>query len=342
MNNPNAIDILKLGVERKFGRVLASPSDYDILSVTIYEYQNDRISSSTLKRIFGYIESESKPSRSSLNILARYVGYYDWQDFVEKQQDTSVDAQSLNYDDKAPDNVEEIEEQVIDNPPVSSSPVDVSASSAFQRSKKWILLLAVISVIALAFAYSFGRYQESEALKDIKTSQLARPKDMNNPKNVELFRRGDLLYRRWFKSPYFVSVECVNKDVTTVTIPDSVVYRDTTYHVAELSFDCFKDCKHLKTVILEGGNRHLQNGVFKGCDELKVISIKSNWPPSIGNGGWPASVPEIFDEHHFEDVTLYLTPMLYEELHKFPAWGDFVHKEIRNPAPDKNDKGLNS
>lgn len=316
---------LKSEVEHKLGRALTSPSDYDLLSMAVSEELHDSISSSTLKRMFGYIESTSSPSLSSLNIMARYIGYISWKDFMAKKQqevgdiplEQSSTASSSHIDGLRFDDSEK-------------------STVKFLRQRKWLgISVFAFFVVVVAVVYNIGRYQKDEASKDIKTSKLARPKDMNDPKNVELFRRGDLLYRRWFKSKAAVTVECVNKNVESMVIPDSVLYNDSMYHVAELSFDCFRDCKRLKYVRLEGGDRHFQNGIFKGCDNLQVISIMSNIPPRIGNGGWPASIPEIFDEHHFDDVTLYLTPYLYEHLNEFPAWGEFTHKELRNPAPPK-------
>ncbi len=72
---------LKEAVLVKFGRTLDSPTDYDLLSVAIERHTGDMISSSTLKRLFGYNKQQTSPRPSTLSTLARYVGFAGWSDF---------------------------------------------------------------------------------------------------------------------------------------------------------------------------------------------------------------------------------------------------------------------
>lgn len=48
----------------------------------IREVVGESISANTIKRAFGIIKASSKPSAYTLNIIARYIGYADWDSFL--------------------------------------------------------------------------------------------------------------------------------------------------------------------------------------------------------------------------------------------------------------------
>ncbi len=66
---------------RTTGRRIETPQDFDYLSVCIFKRMRVPISVSTLKRVFGYVGGGVQPSRHTLNLLARYVGYEDYEHF---------------------------------------------------------------------------------------------------------------------------------------------------------------------------------------------------------------------------------------------------------------------
>ena len=82
MNKKTAIQLLREEVEKKAGRKMMTPKDFDFLSESIFEEIHTRISPSTLKRIWGYLQNDNTPRSTSLNILANYVGYEDWDSFM--------------------------------------------------------------------------------------------------------------------------------------------------------------------------------------------------------------------------------------------------------------------
>lgn len=69
-------------VEKKFGRTVKTSTDFEDLSDAICDSnaadKDSLISSSTLKRLWGYVNSLCKPRINTLSVLARYVGYYDY------------------------------------------------------------------------------------------------------------------------------------------------------------------------------------------------------------------------------------------------------------------------
>lgn len=83
------IERLKADVEARLQRGMLSPKDFTYLNEVIVNELNERVSVSTLKRIWGYSSYNSKPSASILSSLCRLVGYRDWQDYVANRENTS-------------------------------------------------------------------------------------------------------------------------------------------------------------------------------------------------------------------------------------------------------------
>lgn len=69
-------------IEKQVGRSMRTPRDFDYLSMRIFDSMKMQISPSTLKRLWRYVgQGESTPRISTLDILARFVGYTDWEAF---------------------------------------------------------------------------------------------------------------------------------------------------------------------------------------------------------------------------------------------------------------------
>lgn len=65
-------------IESKHGKKLLYSSDCDSLSEHIREVTGERLSIATLKRMCGFTSQTVAPRRSSLDILAAYLGYSDY------------------------------------------------------------------------------------------------------------------------------------------------------------------------------------------------------------------------------------------------------------------------
>ena len=68
-------------VEVALGRRLRTPKDFDFLREKIFQRVNILVSSTTLKRIWGYVDEPVEPRESTLTILSQFIGYKDWEDF---------------------------------------------------------------------------------------------------------------------------------------------------------------------------------------------------------------------------------------------------------------------
>lgn len=82
---------LRKKVEEKFGFTPVAKRHYELLSEAIFESTHEQISSTTLRRLWGYQEvgQQSSVRRFTLTILARYAGYKDYDDFLSSLEDTS-------------------------------------------------------------------------------------------------------------------------------------------------------------------------------------------------------------------------------------------------------------
>ena len=80
--NEQMIQYLLRKVEQRSGRKMESPNDFKRLSEQLP--LNEPLSTSTLKRLWGYVASDHVPREETLSILARFTGFEDWNDFCQR------------------------------------------------------------------------------------------------------------------------------------------------------------------------------------------------------------------------------------------------------------------
>lgn len=73
---------LKVLLEKSIGRKLNTTTDYQYLEGVVWGRTNKMLSLSTLKRVWGYVEGYCSIRRSTLDILAKTVGYTSFEVFV--------------------------------------------------------------------------------------------------------------------------------------------------------------------------------------------------------------------------------------------------------------------
>ena len=62
----------------RFGRTIEYSKDCEALARCIYKQCNEPIGVTTLKRLYGFAKEIGEPRKSTLNIIANYVGVEDW------------------------------------------------------------------------------------------------------------------------------------------------------------------------------------------------------------------------------------------------------------------------
>lgn len=80
-------------VEQKFGKKMQTPLDFEWLEEKIAIKTKERVSASTLMRVWGYRKGVST-RQSTLDILARYLGYADYVTFCQWAPENNDEPQS--------------------------------------------------------------------------------------------------------------------------------------------------------------------------------------------------------------------------------------------------------
>ena len=94
-NNHN-IALLRREVARSANHRVQTSNDFAVLSGMIQERIGEKVATSTLKRIWGYVDGYASTRETILNILCRFVGFPDYETFVSDfcEQDS---VQSSHY-----------------------------------------------------------------------------------------------------------------------------------------------------------------------------------------------------------------------------------------------------
>ena len=82
MNHSPEIKCLRSDLEQRVGQKLQSPADFQLLIQQIWEKNHAVLSLSTIKRLWGYVESNGAPRLSTLNTLAQFLGFTDWNAYL--------------------------------------------------------------------------------------------------------------------------------------------------------------------------------------------------------------------------------------------------------------------
>ena len=82
--NKNAPEIaaLRQDIELEVKRLIKTPYDFEFLVGVIWELLHENISPTTLKRLWGYIDGADTTRRTTLCLLARFLGYSDWETYL--------------------------------------------------------------------------------------------------------------------------------------------------------------------------------------------------------------------------------------------------------------------
>ena len=82
-NNEIVLIRLREAIEAATGRQMRTPKDFSFLSERIFDKLHEHISPTTLKRLWGYLhDTSSTPRPSTLDLLAQYIDYPDFDTFA--------------------------------------------------------------------------------------------------------------------------------------------------------------------------------------------------------------------------------------------------------------------
>lgn len=78
------IRILVQAIEEMVGQKVKTPKDFEVLSINIMARTGDRLSTSTLRRLWGAIDGDGTVRESTLDIIARFLNYRSYEDFDKR------------------------------------------------------------------------------------------------------------------------------------------------------------------------------------------------------------------------------------------------------------------
>ncbi|BAX79148.1 NACHT domain-containing protein [Labilibaculum antarcticum] len=95
------IERLKSEVLKKFGSELMYTKACRVLADEICTETGFRVSTTTIRRIFGFLKTSATPAKFTLSTLAIYVGYATWEEFCTSQGDAikAPNKQKRNWND---------------------------------------------------------------------------------------------------------------------------------------------------------------------------------------------------------------------------------------------------
>ena len=70
-------------VEQTYGKQVLTPLQFEALADDIFRRTGKLLSPTTLKRLWGYLKEPMKPRQSTLDVLAGYCGWRDYEDFLK-------------------------------------------------------------------------------------------------------------------------------------------------------------------------------------------------------------------------------------------------------------------
>lgn len=98
-NKELLINSLRVMTEKQLGHGCHTTSDFNKLLIRIEKKTGEKISQSTLKRLWGYVSYPHTPSVTVLSILARFNGFCDWEHFCRVQSSSDDDSTTAGDSD---------------------------------------------------------------------------------------------------------------------------------------------------------------------------------------------------------------------------------------------------
>jgi len=96
---------IRIAIETRFGKPVRYPKDCIALAEDIYQACKVKISESTVKRLMGFVKGTDQPRQYTLDILANYLGFTDYDTLysgIQFQHNSAFQALQSIESDKIP------------------------------------------------------------------------------------------------------------------------------------------------------------------------------------------------------------------------------------------------
>lgn len=101
--NGKELTALRTYIEEAVGHSIRKSADFSELSGIIQDKIREYVSVNTLKRIWNYIDDGNVPSRTTLSVLSRFLGFSDWDAFLTNLDQTATSQEFVTDSVKSED-----------------------------------------------------------------------------------------------------------------------------------------------------------------------------------------------------------------------------------------------
>ena len=232
-----AIEQLREAIENEVGRKMKTPKDFDYLSEAIGRQLHEHISSTTLKRMWGYLAEPVTPRISTLDILAQFLGHADWDAFCKSLPDESS-VSTATVPDKKP---------------------------LFRRHPVVLAVVSALILVALIWLIIPSKSPEDEPItfadEQVKALCVAHW-DTNGD--------GELSYA---EAAAVADIGEVFKGNPEITSFDEFQYFTG---VVSLPVWSLVNCKGLTSIVLPNSLASIRDYALEGCEGLRSLTIPSS------------------------------------------------------------------
>jgi len=267
------IEKLKSEILKTFGEDLLYTKDCKFLADTICIETESRISTTTIRRLYGFLKTKNNPAKYTLDILAQYLNYENWEHFCDHH------TSGLDKDEEPMDCWREFHKKsltlskdtykLISGQSGISFPAVVPIKDAENRIEEFL----ASSKIAMSFLAPGGYGKSSMLAKWFERNWLQKQREdvivFLNAVNMISFLSNDFNLDQWLKEQirfskknslqYYLehSEACESKIIIVIDALDEITYED---------FKLEKLFLQLKQFILK----------YKESDKLKLIITSRN------------------------------------------------------------------
>ena len=232
-------------IEQKVDRQMKTPKDFEYLSECIFETLHQRISSTTLKRMWGYVPESVKPRTSTLNLLAQFVNAENWEAFCQQEQEP----------------VPAIEPEPVQPPSVE--PLQSTRSHTTFKRVAFIVLPLLIMAGFLAVFFLLKRQPDIITFADAEVKRIC-------VENWDTDHDGELSTA---EAAAVTSLGKVFRANTTITSFNELQFFTG---LTDINKDAFSGCENLKSIIIPDNVNTIGNNAFWNCIQMKELYIPKN------------------------------------------------------------------
>ena len=145
---------------------------------------------------------------------------------------------------------------------------------------------------------------------------------------------GGVEYKTRFTPDIIITCH-IDTTAVHVVLPDSVQSGDRRYAVTKMCEEAFASHGHLISLSLPAGLTNVAPEAFRGCNQLRLLEMRSTVPPAFGSIDNGACAPDaVFDDQQFARVTLVVPSGSEQAYRSDPGWSKFHRIVTSRPALD--------